>query len=442
MHIKKIWFIKFISISFLNTSIFISSAMGTTFAKTDMQETMYISGRYLYSAAGEKVILRGINEMMIWSNDRTGIIIYPEIAKTGANCVRIVWTREGSVSTLNQSVANCLDNKMIPIVELHDATGVIDSVLALVDFWTSTAMVNMIETHKKWFLLNIANEAGDNDVTETTFVNTYKMAIDKIREAGITVPLIIDAPGWGQNETMIIKTWSELFNHDPLKRVMFSVHTYWISNQQTRIKTLIDNVVQQEIPLVFGEAPQEYGWDCESIFPWRNLIAACQENEIGWLPWSWGYVNNGNCPGKFDMTTDGVYGHWETSWGEGIVVTDVNSIQNTSVRPPSLIDPETTVPFAEKNKNRPVRFILHQNHPNPFNPSTVISWQLAIGSHVELSIFNVSGERVATLLSEKQLPGIYHIEWSTPVGMASGVYFYGIKTDTGLMEIKKMIYLR
>ena len=52
------------------------------------------NGRHLFSAAGEKVILRGVNEMFVWSNDKSGIRLLPEIAQTGANCVRLVWTEE------------------------------------------------------------------------------------------------------------------------------------------------------------------------------------------------------------------------------------------------------------------------------------------------------------------------------------------------------------
>jgi hypothetical protein len=56
-------------------------------------------------------------------------------------------------------------------------------------------------------------------------------------------------------------------------------------------------------------------------------------------------------------------------------------------------------------------FHLFQNRPNPFNPSTVITWQLAISSQVELSIFNILGEKVATLVSEKKVAGYHSIEW-------------------------------
>ncbi len=56
------------------------------------KESLYVDGRYLYTPCGEKVIIRGINKMIIWTGDTTvRRESYREIRKTGANCVRIVW---------------------------------------------------------------------------------------------------------------------------------------------------------------------------------------------------------------------------------------------------------------------------------------------------------------------------------------------------------------
>jgi hypothetical protein len=56
------------------------------------KKTFYVSGRFLYAPNGEKVVLRGINNMNVVS-DQTGERSFPEIAKTGANVVRIMWMR-------------------------------------------------------------------------------------------------------------------------------------------------------------------------------------------------------------------------------------------------------------------------------------------------------------------------------------------------------------
>ncbi|MFW5775407.1 MAG: coagulation factor 5/8 type domain protein, partial [Chitinivibrionales bacterium] len=78
-----------------------------------------VAGRYLYDRCGEKVILRGVNKMTVWT-DINGES-FPEIAKTGANCVRIVWTTDGAVDKFDDAITTCRENNMIPMVELHDA---------------------------------------------------------------------------------------------------------------------------------------------------------------------------------------------------------------------------------------------------------------------------------------------------------------------------------
>ena len=88
------------------------------------RETMYVSGRNLYSPTGEKVVLRGVNEMFTWTpsrQDRARAI--REIEKSGANCVRIVWLTSDSAEDLDQILTKCVEHNMIPMPELHDATG-------------------------------------------------------------------------------------------------------------------------------------------------------------------------------------------------------------------------------------------------------------------------------------------------------------------------------
>ncbi len=88
----------------------------------------------------------------------------------------------------------------------------------------------------------------------------------------------------------------------------------------------------------------------------------------------------------------------------------------------------------------PTEFKLLQNYPNPFNPSTTISYQLPKSSKVNLSVYNVIGQLVETLVSERQDAGFYSVLWNT-TGVPSGVYFY--KIDAGeYMETKKSLILK
>lgn len=325
----------------LNTSIkFLLVLSVFLFSLPAQAQTMFVKGRHLYSAAGEKVVLRGINEMFIWSRDKTGETILPEIAKTGANACRLVWTSKGAPEDLDQLISNTLKNKMIPMVELHDATGDWSKLQICLDYWKREDVKAVINKHKKWVLLNIANEVGRVTPADT-FSAKYIDAVTQLRASGYEVPLIIDAANWGQDETNITATWRAIQEADPKKQVLFSVHTYWQQQAQERLDKLVQQIVHDEIPFIFGEAPQpKIGQDCSIDFPYLSLMKQCQEHEIGWLVWSWGAANNGDCGSPnspFDITKDGTYGNWEHSWNKDVVVGDENSIQKTSVRPVSML---------------------------------------------------------------------------------------------------------
>ena len=77
-------------------------------------------------------------------------------------------------------------------------------------------------------------------------------------------------------------------------------------------------------------------------------------------------------------------------------------------------------------------FELLQNYPNPFNPNTVIRWQLATVSLVKISIYDVLGREIATILNEEQSTGEHEIEFdASKYNLSSGVYFCELKINGG-----------
>jgi len=88
----------------------------------------------------------------------------------------------------------------------------------------------------------------------------------------------------------------------------------------------------------------------------------------------------------------------------------------------------------------PLAYDLYQNYPNPFNPSTIINYQLAVGSQVTLKVYGVLGNAVATLVNEKKPAGTYELKWNA-ANLPSGVYFYRIQAGS-FVETKKMILLK
>ncbi len=308
---------------------FITTAFSVRQQHNAKQQTCYVDGRFLFAPNGEKIILRGINKMNVVS-DPTGEKSFPEIAKTGANAVRIMWAKwGGGGKQLDTIIGNCIKNKMLPIIELHEATGKWDKLDECVDFWLQKDVVAIIQKYQKYLLLNIANEAGTDTVTQNNFAATYSRIIKKMRSSGIHVPLIIDAANWGRNESYLLTNGKALVSADPDHNLIFSWHIWDSGITESRISTAIDQSIKLNINLLIGEfAPMEV--KCKCCIPYKFIMQYCQKKSIGWLPWSWG-VGNGDCP-AMDMTKTE---NFETlfDWGLEVAVTDKYSIKNTSRRP-------------------------------------------------------------------------------------------------------------
>lgn len=88
----------------------------------------------------------------------------------------------------------------------------------------------------------------------------------------------------------------------------------------------------------------------------------------------------------------------------------------------------------------PDAFSLQQNYPNPFNTSTEISFVLPRAQHVTLTVYNVLGQKVGTLLDERCQAGNHSVCWSDATA-ASGVYFYRLENDFQA-QTRKMILVR
>ncbi|MFQ5865299.1 MAG: amidohydrolase family protein [bacterium] len=93
----------------------------------------------------------------------------------------------------------------------------------------------------------------------------------------------------------------------------------------------------------------------------------------------------------------------------------------------------------------PETFELSQNYPNPFNPTTIIQYQVFKRSHVKLVIYNILGQKIATLVNEVQPAGVYSVAWhgmdDRGRNVASGIYLHKLETG-GFVKVKKMLLLR
>jgi len=100
----------------------------------------------------------------------------------------------------------------------------------------------------------------------------------------------------------------------------------------------------------------------------------------------------------------------------------------------------TTVSVFSGESEIPAKFSLEQNFPNPFNPATTITYHLPGRDHVQLQVFNISGQLISTLVDQEQAAGSYTVSFDASQ-LSSGVYLYRIQSQ-GLLEIRKMLFLK
>jgi hypothetical protein len=130
---------------------------------------------------------------------------------------------------------------------------------------------------------------------------------------------------------------------------------------------------------------------------------------VYWLPWT-GY--------------DGFFNTWSSSSSNGTLYI-------------FKLDIPVGIGTLEKI---PREFILHQNFPNPFNPNTIIRYELPKQSSVTLHVFDITGKLITTLVDEVQSSGKYEVSFSS-AGLSSGIYFYKLKAGS-FSDTKKMILLK
>jgi len=235
--------------------------------------------------------------------------------------------------------------------------------------------------------------------------------------------------------------------------------------------------------ILWNQAPQNAVWG--EIF---------LGNEPQWTAWV-----EGNKYGGAKMFYNDIQGGWDADSGEGnidynplfsdtlfnlsagsacvgngIPSIDINGIYYTfssidfygNLRPnpiDSYIDigaiesPYAWIPVGiiDNSNELPKVFLLSQNYPNPFNPTTTIKYSIPEMSKITLTLFNLLGEEITTLVNEEKPAGSYEVEFnshsgearnlpsgvSAKGGYASGVYFYQLRAGDYL-QTKKMIFLK
>jgi len=140
---------------------------------------------------------------------------------------------------------------------------------------------------------------------------------------------------------------------------------------------------------------------------------------------NWSIIISGSTADLFSVNFGSeTFGISTGSESTEIFTTDGGVTWLTSIVPPS----------ASKNVNEPVN--LSQNYPNPFNPSTVISYNVMDNANVSIKVYDMTGREVRTLVNTFQNAGTYSVNFNAS-NLASGIYFYVLRVNSGSMEITK-----
>ncbi|MFY0574927.1 cellulase family glycosylhydrolase [Cystobacter fuscus] len=276
----------------------------------------HIANGRLLDANGNDFIIRGISHPHAWFPQRTSA--FADIKVVGANSVRVVLSGGRWSTNTASDVANvislCKQNRLVCVLENHDTTGYGEqggaySLDQAVDYWLSIR--GALVGQEAYVIINIGNEPYGNTLY-TEWVGATMGAIQRLRNAGLTHTLMIDAPNWGQDWSNTMRNNAEeVWEADPLRNSIFSVHMYGVYNTPSKVKDYLDSFTSRGLPILVGE----FGWYHSDGDPDEfTLTEYTTLQGLGYMGWSWS--GNGGGVEYLDMVTN-FNPASRTDWGTG-----------------------------------------------------------------------------------------------------------------------------
>jgi hypothetical protein len=198
-----------------------------------------------------------------------------------------------------------------------------------------------------------------------------------------------------------------------------------------------------------------YMWYAGNRFTWnpRHTGLAVSSDGIDWTKYD-DTTTMSHPYAESDPVLSPSPGQWDAIFAEAytvILIDDTLHMWYGGSRDPSSIYlwrigyatlPLTVLAIEENDKSNslPLEYILKQNYPNPFNPNTTIEFSIPKTEFVILKIYNMLGQEVATLVSEKLKVGNFKYNWDAG-NLASGVYLYRLEAGS-FQQMKKLILLK
>ena len=275
----------------------------------------FVSRGQLYDANGNVFRIRGADRAHYDNPDQPGI------SKSGANTVRFFMYNIGvsgapGASTYATSVAlqQHINYHELPIITAANVAGVSTAIsgdnsatdlATTVSWWVNN--VGAFAPIMNQMAINIANEWGASN--SSVWASSYETAIARLRAAGYTCPLVIDTGGSGEDFGDLLNYATQVFNSDPQKNLIFSLHLYYNS-----ASAFAGNVLPQLASL---SASQGMAFIIGEFGPGRNIgpaptpvtpgqiIQASEAAGLGWIAWAWDDNDQANCSSSnnwFSMT--------------------------------------------------------------------------------------------------------------------------------------------
>ncbi|MEU6646909.1 glycoside hydrolase family 5 protein [Saccharomonospora sp. NPDC046836] len=259
-------------------------------------EGLAVRDGQLVEANGSPFVIRGVNLAYAWYPDSMNSIA--QAKELGANAVRVVlssgdrWTRT-TVDEVRSIVEECKRSRLICVLEVHDTTGFGEDPEAVpmaraVDYWLDIR--EALEGTEGNVIINIANEPFGNN-NYLLWTEQTAQAIIQLRLAGFQHVLMVDAPNWGQDWTLIMRdnAWT-VFKSDPHRNILFSVHMYEVFRDEAKVGDYLDSFADKALPIVIGEfGPEHRNGDPVDE---DAIMMHARERRVGYFAWSWSGNND------------------------------------------------------------------------------------------------------------------------------------------------------
>ena len=303
-----------------NASIAVAAANQVARPSYNTGSGYFVYNGQLYDPSGHVFHIRGVDRNHYDDPDQPGI------SKAGPNTVRFFMRHIGVSGAPPAStwpavaLQQHIDYQEMPIIVADNIAGTTSlstgdtsatDLAATVAWWVANEA--LFAPIMNQIAINIQNEwgppGGPLQPADPGWASAYETAIPQLRAAGYTCPLVIDAGGGGESGSDFINYATEVFNSDPQRNVIFSIHLYYnaaTALAQNWFPQFASLAASQGMAFIVGEfGPGRKIGPAPTLVPPGQIIQSAEANGIGWIPWAWDDNDLTNCSSDnnwFSMT--------------------------------------------------------------------------------------------------------------------------------------------